>query len=262
MGFRGPQVRSANTHARVIACIGGSTTVAGDTDDATYPAMLQRYLNAHNGPESLVVNCGISGMDARSYGHPLHALFRRLQPDVVVEYNGVNDICWDLFSHWKSQLNQFERMILSSAFLRWSIGDHFLPDDDVIRQDINDRVIRPLQSVASTLKERFVRFYVCSFICPDPTDAPRSAYSLLDSNLRYHWEADYMSYSKYVEIVNIYNKALKEAFDGHYIPLAESDTFPVDQFFDICHMTPDGIATKARRLAELLQDKLRRKRAS
>jgi hypothetical protein len=77
-----------------VVCIGGSTTVAGRTNDETYPALLEAKLRArHPGLPLEVLNLGVSGVSHEHWLSRLDRVFA-YQPDVVVHYEAVNDISW------------------------------------------------------------------------------------------------------------------------------------------------------------------------
>ena len=253
-GFRGEEFEYESSSDFVIACIGGSTTVNGMTDDATYPALLEQFLR-YGDRQVVTINCGISGLGSVDYMLPISTLLQNIQPNIVVEYNAVNDICWYFFSLWNDRLNPIQRVLLRSYFVRYFCGDFFLPDCNTIRNDIREFTIKNLKSTATLLNKHGVNLYVCSFIYPNIDSASNKEYNYLDHNLRYWWRSNHVSYKRYCEIVDIYNEELKAAFHGSkvtYLPLAESYTFSPDEFVDICHMKSSGIRRKAQALANLL----------
>src|SRR3990172_5324434 len=83
-----------------VICIGGSTTVAGRTNDETYPALLQKKLRARFPGLSLeVLNLGVSSATTAYWYARLPRVFG-YQPDVVVQYPGGNDISWRSLPHF------------------------------------------------------------------------------------------------------------------------------------------------------------------
>jgi hypothetical protein len=94
-GFRTPEFAVPRPPGLVrVACIGGSTTVAGRTNDETYPAFLERKLRSRfPGLPLEVLNLGVSAVTTE---HWLERLPRVLayEPDIVVQYQAVNDISW------------------------------------------------------------------------------------------------------------------------------------------------------------------------
>lgn len=83
-----------------IICIGGSTTVEGMTNDTTYPALLEKKLNAYfNSNRIEILNCGVSGIGVRHEWQKM-PLYLHMDPDMLLEYNFVNDLFWDLLPRW------------------------------------------------------------------------------------------------------------------------------------------------------------------
>ncbi len=256
LGFRGPELNLEKPYAHVIACVGGSTTVCGDTDNTTYPALLEKQLNLNAKSPTLVVNAGVCGLNSTHYQRPLKVLLNHVKPDIIIEYNAVNDICWRMFPHWFGQLSKLDRKLLKIQFIKYFFGDYFLPDDKSIRQDIDRFIIANLRSASELVQKQGARFFVCSFIYPNPDKATRAEYFFINHNLRHFWRSDFISFRKYTKIVDLYNDALKEEFGADYIPLAESDVYTVNEFLDLCHLKSAGIEKKAQRIAILLKPKL------
>ncbi len=259
MGFRGAELNqdTLDKDTFIIACIGGSTTANGPMDNKTYPALLQEYLKNSSALDPLVINCGIAGIVSKRYNDVIYRLLNRITPDMVIEYNAVNDICGELFPYWEKQLSPFYRFLLKSQLVKSYLGDYFLPDDTAILKDIDRLFISNLRRIAAMLEGNDIKLAVCSFIFPDPESGSKDELIYLDYNLRHRWGGDYISFRKYCKIVDIYNDALKNAFQGTnviYLPLAESDTYTTKEFYDICHMNDAGIKMKAHRLAILLKD--------
>jgi len=254
-GFRGADLFSTDrSDPLVIACLGGSTTVEGDTDESTYPAYLQRSLR-QKGVRVSVLNCGISSLKSGGYGRVINHLVTQVHPDLVIEYNAVNDICRDLFTVWRGRLGLIPQLLLKSRFVSTYFGDSFIPDDETIRADIDRHIVANLVTTAKTLSRYGSRFTVASFVYPDPASMSSSQYAQFDNNLRYWWNCENLSYRRYCHIVDIYNERLRKTFAGSgtiLLPLAESGNYPADYFHDICHMNDKGIREKSERLSLLL----------
>jgi len=260
IGFRGKEIPKTEGNSYIIACIGGSTTVKGGSDSTTYPALLQEILNKENPKKYTVINGGVSGRISNEYGSTIETLLDQVHPDIVIEYNAVNDICWRLFHHWRKQLNLVERLLLKSQFIKYFFGDYFLPDERTIRRDIDRITMENLRSIASRLGQHGIQFSVSSFLYPSPDTISKDQYAYLDHNLRYWWKSDYISYRKYCYIVDIYNKMLKETFEeteAWFIPLAETGDYPFDFFTDVTHMNSRGIRVKANNMANLIRHRLK-----
>jgi hypothetical protein len=255
-GFRGSQPDFEARDALNIACLGGSTTVIGTTDGLTYPARLEQWLNRDASGKVFVLNAGVAGMDAGSYHHS----FQRLKdagavPQVVVEYNAINSLCWQLIPYWRAQLRPWQRLFLRSQLVRYVWGRHFIPGEVKLRADIRSFCMGALQQLRSMLEEEGTQLAVASFCVPDPALGDGKQRMQLDYNARYWWRTDYISYRQLYRIVGIYNEELRAAFAGTdvwYLPLAEHAHMGPDAFLDICHMRQQGTDQMAFTLSQLL----------
>ena len=90
-GYRGKK-NEYKQDAKVIFCIGGSSTYGFVNDDLTYPAQLQKYLSQNSHQPYLVYNLGVAGMTSRGYlSRILSLVSESLRPDYVIIYAGYND---------------------------------------------------------------------------------------------------------------------------------------------------------------------------
>ncbi len=253
--LRGPEfIRKRG--ALVIACLGGSTTVNGPTNSETYPAFLEGMLNENSSRPIVVVNAGVSARLSEDYIHQVRILMTNAKPDIVVEYNGANDLCVMLVKKWKDELGPVKRLLARSRFVTYMFEDFLLPDEQQIRDDIRNYTIKHLKQIESLLTSQGVKFAVCSFLQPDVTGAPECWKAFLDHDLRLSWRTGYVTFKSYSRMVDLYNEELRKAFVGsdvRYLPLAESLPLRSDAFIDICHLKPEVIEKKARAIAALLE---------
>lgn len=95
LGYRGPEIEIPKAEGvfRIVA-LGGSTTYSSATDsDHSYPSQLQHILREQYGYTHVeVVNAGLIGYT--SWDSLANFIFRvlELQPDLVIIYDGVNDV--------------------------------------------------------------------------------------------------------------------------------------------------------------------------
>jgi len=256
VGFRGRKF-SDEPNTLQIACVGGSTTVNGPFDSHTYPALLEQFLNQKRmGKKIEVMNCGVAGMNSSNYQIILDRfLEENLTPDWVIEYNGINNICWNIFPVWKNRHTPVQKLLLRSYFVRLYCGRLFIPQEAQIRADIRDTAIFNLKRFHQFLASNNIRLSVSSFVCPSPFLVSEEELNYLDYNLRHWWKSEYISYIDFYRIIEIYNEELKLAFqnsDVDYLPLADFATFGPEAFLDICHMNPEGVEEKAFMLGKLL----------
>ena len=106
LGLRGPEItvdKPAGTKRVVL--VGGSTVYGAlDDDSATLSAQLETILRQQLGPNIQVINGGVPGYEAlREVAITCADLFA-LQPDVVVDVDGLNDIYYGTLEEWPAQV--------------------------------------------------------------------------------------------------------------------------------------------------------------
>lgn len=266
LGFRGSEALNESINgknASLIACIGGSTTVEGENDQKTYPATLEKYLQA-DGFSISVLNAGIAGLDSTGYKKLLNSIKRKHKPNFIIEYNAVNDVCWRLIPHWIKQMTRSDGArlkvaALQSVFLKLYFSELLMPDRQIIRKDLKDFVFSNLLTVAKDCEENNSTLFVCSFAYPTIEEGDARAYSYFNYNLLHWWNSLYFNFDQYVKIVDIYNEDLKTfANDNniHYIPVNEIAFFETRDFLDICHMKQSGIEKKAKVISDYISNHL------
>ena len=256
-GFRGStalESKQSSDGPLVIACIGGSTTVEGITDDQTYPSLLEKQLR-DTGHLVCVLNGGIAGLDSLGYQNRIQTIQSSHNPKLLVEYNAVNDICWRLFPYWIKDFTRLKVWAIQSVFFKQFLGDMLVPQEEKIRLDVREFIINNLNNLATECKDANVTLFVCSFAYPQVTTDHHEEYAYYDYNLRHWWSSLYISYTQYCRIVDIYNEELRANFlntSVKYIPVQEIGEFEPDDFLDICHMKPSGTQKKAKVIAEYI----------
>lgn len=225
-----------------VVCIGGSTTVEGRTNDETYPALLERLLAArHPDHELEVLNLGISGTNSSYWLSRLDRLFA-FEPDVIVQYEGMGDVFWQL-----AEVDDWRLRILYRSLLL----QHVVP--------LAPPLLEPrLQAAASNVgvlgrdcRERGAAHLVGTFSVPDPARLTREMRVYLEANLMEMGspaDVKLADYGTYAELIARYNRHLDvqaRAVGSGLVPVANRLTDPA-LYVDICHKTPEGIA----RLAE------------
>jgi lysophospholipase L1-like esterase len=93
-GFVGPELRTDSPRPWRIAALGDSCTYGDGTLEGTYPARLQRLLDARRPgePGYEVVNAGIEGLNSELALRRLRSKVLPLEPEVVSLYIGWNDL--------------------------------------------------------------------------------------------------------------------------------------------------------------------------
>ncbi|CAN7512084.1 SGNH/GDSL hydrolase family protein [Mesorhizobium caraganae] len=96
-GYRGPEINPEEKSADVlrILCVGGSSTygVSASSDEATWPARLEAFLRQTFPSQRFeVINAGAPGYSTFENSIDLSIRGVSLRPDIVIVYQGFNDI--------------------------------------------------------------------------------------------------------------------------------------------------------------------------
>ncbi len=231
-----------------IVCVGGSTTEEGNSNDATYPNIMERKLAKRFDEGRVdVVNAGLCAMNTYNMRRRWDD-YLAMQPDLVLFYGGVNDITHVHFKRWLAMPGTMKRLARHSFFLTRHFGYSLLPDEAVLRQFMDDTTFRNLRAMLIPLRERGIGLALCSFAYPTLSWTGFRARSYYDVNLREVWEGGgYINFRTYCRIIDLYNEMVREFCREEgltYVPVAENFVAGPDHFFDVCHMTPLGLELK------------------
>ena len=237
-----------------IVCVGGSTTVEGLTNETTYPGRLQAILRERLGTDRIeVINCGVSGYTSRMEALQVED-YLCYEPDLVVEYNGVNDL-WTRTDRYERRLGSVRRQLARSAWVRRVFSRHLLPPAERRAERWTIDTIRQLTRFQGRMKAAGVPVVFATFARPEPADLVRSEQAFFLYDLHYGWDGQVLNLQTYVEEIDFYNRALTRFCRERSLPLVpvhEVVRGGAEHFVDVCHMTPTGIALKAEVIAEHL----------
>jgi hypothetical protein len=247
LGFRTREFSPAKPPGTIrVACLGGSTTVQGRTNGETYPAILEKRLSETHPAHTIeVLNLGVSGVSSAHWLERAAELFR-YEPDVVVQYEAVNDIMWGALPRFAAA-HPWRRRLHTSLLLErlFPIGPYELDHD--LSQIVENQV-----RLARMCLDHHAHHIAGSFAAPDYALASADVRDHLDINTS-EWTGDRGSiplwrYADYARILSRYDELLEEAassqrLEGVMVGRTLGDP---GLFVDICHMNQDGIA----RLAE------------
>jgi len=243
-----------------IACVGGSTTEEGYTNATTYPNLLEAKLRERFPGHAIeVINCGVVGLD--SLCERRRALdFARLEPDLVIRYNGVNDICHALFPMWEMEWERdatdWERALRRSWFVTRNWNDWLWPDDEVMAAQLDRSTLQNLGLLHEVLAARGIPLALCSFATPDINALTREERDYYEWDVRTNWQGRHVTFASYCRLLDVYNRKVKEFCEESgllYLPVAEEFQGGGAYFGDICHMRPRGIDRKASILCRQLE---------
>jgi len=121
LGLRGPEISATKpAGVRRVVLVGGSTVYGATDDDAdTISVHLQMLLRQDLGPNVEVINGGVPGYDSLREVVFARARLVPLQPDIVIDIDGLNDVYYGSLEEWPSQVAADEIGI---------IGDGRYPD--------------------------------------------------------------------------------------------------------------------------------------
>jgi hypothetical protein len=249
-GFRTHEFREKKPPGTVrVICVGGSTTVQGRTNEDTYPALLEKRLQGQYPSCSLeVLNFGISATNSERWLADSDGLFR-YEPDLVVQYDGVNDIMGRALPHYAREHPWRE------ALSRSLLLERLFP---LAPQDLDpelERIVDNLTALRGLSRIHDAEHVCASFAAPDYARASPDERAYLDVSVGDGWTPwpgtiHLKRYAHYARILDRYNMLFEDAvrrgrLDGVMVHRSLSDP---DLFVDICHMRQSGIA----RLAEIL----------
>jgi lysophospholipase L1-like esterase len=221
-----------------VVCIGGSTTVAGRTNEETYPALLEAKLRArYPGLPVEVLNLGVSGVSHEYWLHRLDRVFA-YDPDVVVHYEAINDLAWRQFPRF-AQAHPWWRTAYCSL-----LYSRLVPFPlDALEPYVADS-LDTLGRIASACRERGTAYLAASFAGPDPRRLSPEMKSHLDVNTEF-WGRRFPlhSYATYAAIVGRYNQRFVDFVHHEHVAhvLVHERLSDPSLFIDVCHFTPAGI---------------------
>ncbi|MGH9465412.1 MAG: SGNH/GDSL hydrolase family protein [Thermoanaerobaculia bacterium] len=229
-----------------VACIGASTTFQGFANEETYPALLEARLRELRPDLALeALNLGVSGTHADFWLGRLDALFA-LEPDVVVQYNAVNDFVQLHLPNWarahpkKAALHG--RLLLWDRFVPLAAADFDAPSRQTLAHQLRLR---------DACRERGIAYVTATFAAPDPASAEPAFLLFLDSLTRDWTGGVVQHYRQYERLLARHNARLEEVARQVGIPLAPAAATlrPARLYFDICHLKPHGLKKLAQAFA-------------
>ncbi|HPC16380.1 MAG TPA: hypothetical protein P5318_09315 [Candidatus Hydrogenedentes bacterium] len=251
-GFRAPDVAVPKPVGTFrILCIGGSTTVEGPSNDLTYPAILEGELRGRFPGKAIeVLNCGIEGIGTSNH-FLLLPDYLELQPDLVIAYEGVNDVGRDLQFVGELEKPHALHIAARSRFV-WRFGQRlYRTGEDAMRRKIRDLTIANMEMLRRIFARNGIRFALCSIAHPHfPLPCAQRQY--------YDRTCNYTS-ANHCALMDLLNDEIRLFCRDRnllHIPVYESleNVPPVEYLGDICHMNGKGIRWKAEIVAAALVD--------
>lgn len=244
-GFRGREIGAKPPGALRVACIGGSTTVQGPEDDATYPARLEALLRGRlPGRAVEVLNLGVSATWSNHWLDPAREReLVALEPDLVVQYDGINDLAFVHLHHF-AEAHPWRRWLGRSLLL-----DRLLPPDPRDFDPLFEGTLRNQVRLARQLARRGIGYVGGTFATPDPARLSPLHERALDHDVQRLWgrALGLDTYAPFHALVLHYD-ALAEARMRErgieVVPVHRELTDPA-LFSDVCHLSPEGLEALA-----------------
>ena len=242
-GFRTREFSSRKPAGAIrVLCLGGSTTVAGRTNDETYPALLERRLQSRYPDLPLeVLNLGISGTTTDYWLERREKLFG-FAPDLVVQYAVVNDLAWHHLLRYAEE-HPWRRRLHESLLLERLFPLPVRDFDPLFRETLQN-----LLTLEQECRRRDVAYIVGSFAAPDYDLAPADFQRHLDLNLDF-WTGNFPlhDYREYQALLARYNELFELFAAERHLDrvLVHREIRDPALFLDLCHLTPEGIARLA-----------------
>jgi lysophospholipase L1-like esterase len=250
-GYRTKDIKVPKPRGKYrILCVGGSTTFEGRTNEFTYPSLLGKKLNKYFQSENIeIYNCGISGLNSEGERNKMDD-FLALEPDLIIEYNLVNDFFWVMEQNKKERTNRniiYKSLFLDSVFFKFKYKE--------VTTFLTSFTIPNLEIMYQKARTHNVKMAFCSFIAPDPTSLKARERDFFEHNIRNLWKSKFITFDDYCNYTKIYNQYLKKMCEENnilFIPLAENFNPIMNDFWDICHLTDEGREKKADIISEFL----------
>jgi lysophospholipase L1-like esterase len=245
LGFRGGEIGTKVPGALRVACVGGSTTIEGPEDDATYPARLEAKLRERFPGRALeVLNLGVSATWSNYWLAPEREReLLAFEPDLVVQYDGINDLA---FVHLRqyAEDHPWRRWLGRSLLL-----DHLLPPAPDDFDPLFEATLRNQLRLARGLAQRGIGYVGGTFATPDPARLSPLHERALDYDVQRLWgrALGLDTYAPFHALVLHYDALAEERMRQRGVAVVPVHRELVDPalFSDVCHLTPQGIEALA-----------------
>lgn len=221
-----------------VLCIGGSTTVAGRTNDETYPALLEAKLRLRYPDTSIeVLDLGVSGTTTERWLSWLDKVLA-FDPDVVVQYEAINDIAWLALPHY-AEAHPWLPTLRRSLLLQ-----RLLPFDPSVLDSESEGTLERFAEMDRRCRERGVGYLTASFAAPDAGRLDPELRAHLDANMEFWTPAFPLpDFATYAAILARHNARLQDFTARRHINrvLVHTQLGDPALFIDACHLTPVGI---------------------
>jgi len=276
LGFRGPELATPKSPGTVrLAFLGASTTWCGEVsgDDKTWPHLVTAALRAAFPYVELdYLNAAVPGYTVRASLRNLEVRVAALEPDVVIIYEGANDLSGEMRELALKQglirdAKISERSWLARHSLLWNLVEKnldVLSAQDDARSNIGRLQVDPaaiglrfrqdLTSLVEAAKEKAKVVAVVTFSIQPRADQDKEQQLRASASALYYMpfiapETLIAAYARYNEVIR------QVAKETGVLLIDEVDSIPGDalHFADTVHFTDSGSELMARRVVRALQ---------
>ncbi len=232
-----------------VLCIGGSTTFQGSRNHLTYPALLEGLLaERYPGRDIEVLNLGISGTnseywlkddeDSRLPGRLRIDRLLELDPDLVIQYNGANDIVGRYVGRYGDKPLRHGALMESSLLAR-----RLVHIDRSAFEAAFTEALGHFSEIRRRFAERGVDYLVGTFARPDYDRAPADFQAYLDLTTEEWTRGGLRYFGEYAYLLDRFNQRLLSWAQSHGVEPVRIDKAVTEPelFIDICHLSDRGI---------------------
>jgi hypothetical protein len=221
-----------------VICIGGSTTVAGRTNDETYPAFLEKKLRERfPGLPVEVLNLGVSSVTTEYWRGRLGRVFG-YEPDILVQYQAINDIAWRHFPKYARE-HRVRYWAYKSLLLQRLFPFPVEEFDPYLKA-----TLETMGATARACRENGVAYLAGSFASPDLGRARGDFRRHLDTSAEF-WTRWFPmpSYATFAALLARHDELFVDFVHRDHLPyvLVHEQLSDPALFIDVCHFTPEGI---------------------
>jgi lysophospholipase L1-like esterase len=244
-GFRGPEFSTQKPAGGFrVLCLGGSTTFWGYSDRETYPALLEARLREVSGTAVEVLNLGVSGYTSAMNAERFLREYRSFEPDLVVVYEGINDISTLSPSRYRQRIGHSLALAtawnLAAEWLQRGEGDRLA---DAVAARFDREIAPGYDALRSAGESCGARLLACTFPGPDLSHLRDDERGFLEGELYRSWR-ELGSLEGYRAALDRYNQKLGAWAAARGVAVAdlgERICGTSDIFMDLCHMNTEGL---------------------
>lgn len=270
-GFRNPEIEMPKPPGRIrVAFVGASTTFCAEvsSNEATWPSLVTRELGRRYPKLSFDhVNAGVPGYGLEAESQSLREQVAPLQPDVVVFYEGANELSYDTREVARRSGLFSGKAENPSPLARISVAWFLVEKNLLVRKRQRDATTRAtLRYNADSLAQGF-RAGLVEFLTLAKQVAPVSAVATFSHKVRRDqapetqlrncntalYYSPYMSVAGLLDGFDAYNRAIRSAAAETGVILIEGENdIPGDDvhFADSVHFLDPGAQVMARRVVD------------